>query len=162
MHNDLVSPVHREINVNVGFQPESSEMMERDGEPLERIVKMRKRTISFLPLFETPNLPGIPVGFLVRQPGHAVLPLQHFVHLPMKVEILFCLSIVNVPPATHAPDFFEIMQVQTVSFFVEAIRGISTVRMLNLVLAISLRLLKFHVITDRPMLPVLLLFERFK
>lgn len=36
--NDLVSPVHREVNVNVRFQAESSEVMERDGEPLERIV----------------------------------------------------------------------------------------------------------------------------
>lgn len=63
--NDLVSSVHSEISVNVRIQTKSSEMMERDGEPLERIVKMRKRTISFFPFFKTQNLPGIPLEFLL-------------------------------------------------------------------------------------------------
>lgn len=89
--DNLVSPVHREVNVDVRFQTESSEMMERDGEPLQRIVKMRKRAISFLSLFETPNLPEIPLELLLREPRHSVLPLQR-VHLQVKLEILFRLN----------------------------------------------------------------------
>ena len=68
-------------------------MMERDGEPLQRIVKMWKRTVSFLPLFQAPNLPRIPLELLLWEPRHSVLPLQHFVHLRTKVEILFCLNV---------------------------------------------------------------------
>lgn len=90
--DNLVSPVHREVNVDVRFQTESSEMMERDGEPLQRIVEMWKRAVSFLSLFETPNLPEIPLELLLREPRHSVLPLQR-VHLQVKVEILFRLNI---------------------------------------------------------------------
>lgn len=90
--DNLVSPVHREVNVDVRFQTESSQMVERDGEPLQRIVEMWKRAVGFLSLFEAPNLPEIPLELLLREPRHSVLPLQR-VHLQVKVEILFRLNI---------------------------------------------------------------------
>lgn len=67
-------------------------MVERDGEPLQRIVEMWKRAVGFLSLFEAPNLPEIPLELLLREPRHSVLPLQR-VHLQVKVEILFRLNI---------------------------------------------------------------------
>ena len=90
--DNLVPPVHREVDVDVRFQAESSQMMERDGEPLQRIVEMWKRAVSFLSLFETPNLPVVPLELLLREPRHSVLPLQR-VNLQVKVEILFRLNI---------------------------------------------------------------------
>lgn len=120
--DNLVSPVHREVNVDVRFQTESSEMMERDGEPLQRIVKMRKRAVSLLSLFETPNLPEIPLELLLREPRHSVLPLQR-VHLQVKVEILFRLNNFFNTIRVHSTCFFE-----SRPFFLEIYEGVLTVK----------------------------------
>lgn len=74
--NDAASDV--DVRVEMKF----SKIVERNREPLKRVVQARKGTLGFLPPFQTPKLPVVPLELPFRQPIHLVLLFhQYSIHL---------------------------------------------------------------------------------
>lgn len=74
-------------DVDIRVEMKSSKIMERNREPLKRVIQAWKGTFGFLPSFQTPKFPMVPLELPFWQIQLILLLHQHSVHLQQKDEI---------------------------------------------------------------------------
>lgn len=79
--HDPVTFSHVDVGINVGSESELPKMMKCYVEPLQGIVQPWQGTFGLFVLLQAPNFAVVPLELLIREPAHAILRLQHLVHL---------------------------------------------------------------------------------